>query len=68
MTRGFQIWSRNLNRTKFDPLFGQKRSKIGKIQFLAVYLPKEGGQLFDSNYETRFEILSSFAAYMTPFC
>ena len=24
MTRGYQIWSQNLNRTSFDPLFGPK--------------------------------------------
>ena len=29
MTRGFQIWSQNLNWTMFDSLFDQKRSKTG---------------------------------------
>ena len=32
------------------------------------FLPKGGQMLFDVNSEPRFEILSSFAAYIIPFC
>ena len=39
MTRGLRIWSQTLNRTIFDPLFDQKLSKNGKIQFWP-FLPK----------------------------
>ena len=46
----------------------KKRSKTDKIPFSAVYWPKRGQMLFDFNFETTYEILSSFPAYMTPFC
>ena len=32
MTRGFEIWTQNLNRRTFDPLFGQKNGlKLAKF-------------------------------------
>ena len=37
--RGFQIWSENLNRITFDPLFGKKRSKTGKIPYFTSFRP-----------------------------
>ena len=46
--------------------FGKKRSKTGKIQFSTVFVQK-GGHMFDLNFVTRFEIISSFAAFMALF-
>ena len=49
MTRGFQIWSQNLNRTTFDPLLAQKRSKTGFCQY-STFFGQIGCQiLFDLN-------------------
>ena len=67
MTKGFHIWSQNLNRTAIDPLFGQKTVKNEVLPVFTVFGQK-GGLLFDLNFRTRFELLSSFSLYMTPFC
>ena len=68
MTKGFQIWAQNLNRSTFAPLLPKRRSETGRCQFLTVlFLPERGQVLFDVNFETKFESSSSFAAYMTPF-
>ena len=39
MTRGFQIWPQNLNRTIVDPLLAKKRSKTRFCQF-STFLAK----------------------------
>ena len=43
--RGFQVWPQNSNRITFDPLFGQKLSKIGtfhKSLFSTLFFAKNG--------------------------
>ena len=63
--RKFQIWLQNSNRIIFDPPFGQKLLKTGKVHALdnfRQFLGQNVGQIeFDLNFETRFEILSSFS-------
>ena len=68
MIREFQIWSQNLNRTTFDHLFGQEMVENWENPVFDRFWPKMGQMLSDFNFETRYEILSSFLAYMTHFC
>ena len=68
MTRGFEIWSQNLNQQHFNP-FLAKNGKNWQNPIFDRVLAKKGVQMpFDLNFETRFEILSSFPVYLTPFC
>ena len=71
MTRGFHIWSQNLNLTTFGHLW-PKIAKMAKNWMLPVFDhffgPKGGQMLSDLNFETRSGIISSFAEYMTHFC
>ena len=39
MTRGFQIWSQNLNRTTFDPLFGPEMAENGQNPVFDYFVP-----------------------------
>ena len=49
-------------------LFWQKYGqKLAKSTFCLYFGQKERQILSDLNFEARFEILSSFATYMTPF-
>ena len=68
MKGGFQICFQNLNRTTFEPLFGKKSIENWKNPVSTFFGPKGGQMMFDLNFETRYEILSSFPDYMTPFC
>ena len=40
--RGFHIWYQNLNRTAFDPLFGQKMVENGILAVFNRFLAKNG--------------------------
>ena len=42
MTRGFQIWAQNLNRTTFDPFLAKKRPETGFCQFSTVFFCQKG--------------------------
>ena len=68
VTRGFHIWSQNLNRIAI----GQKMVENGiSIEYFSQFrsiLAKRGSHVVRLNFETRFEILSIFPVYMTPFC
>ena len=71
MTRVFQIWLRNLNLTTFDPPFRLKNGRKRGNPVFERFLPKGGKifniQIFNLNFQARFEILSSFVTYLTPF-
>ena len=67
MATGIPIWSQNLNRTTFDPLFDQKNDRKLEFASFGPLFAKRGQMLFDLNFETMFEILSSFAAYLIRF-
>ena len=60
--RGFKIWPHNSILIRFDPLFGQKLSKIGKMSDLTnfpVFFPRGEGQILSDFYsEARFGTLS----------
>ena len=62
----------NLNRTTFHPIFGQKVAKNGRkldIASFRLFSGQEGDKMLsDLDFETRFRILSSHAAFITLFC
>ena len=45
MTRGFQIWLQNLNRTTFGPFSGKKNSRERGNQFSNVFWPNRGSTI-----------------------
>ena len=62
MTRGFQIWFKiQIEQLLIKSLFGQKTIENWQNPvFGCFFWPKRGQMLLDFNFETRFEILSSF--------
>ena len=54
----FQIWSQNLNRMTFDPLFLLKKCKNSKLKdFASFCFAKKAQMLPNFNSENRCEIL-----------
>ena len=65
MTREFQIWLQCLNQRSCPHFWSKNDQKLDFASFCQI--GQKGGQiLFNLIFETRFEILSSFAAYKTP--
>ena len=45
MTRGFQIWAHNLNRTTFGLLFGQETAKNWILPVFGRFFGKKGSNV-----------------------